>query len=162
MAEAATKPSTEVEVVSLTDKQVEQALRGELSAEGITIEIADPHAIQLQIIARILESEDADAVFQGRKAVGGKDVLDRPFTVKDVTWHKSAFTEGEGLPVFCVIHADMLDDGEQIAITSGAANVMAQVFALNKLGQLRNEKMKFAEAEKPTAAGYRPQWLVRA
>jgi hypothetical protein len=80
-----------------------------------------------------------------------------------VTWHKSAYTETEGsLPVFCVIHATMLDDGENIAITSGAANVMAQVFALDKMGELRNEKMKFAEADKATAAGYRPQWLVRA
>lgn len=150
------------EVVTLDDAQVELALRGELSAEGITIQIEDPQAIQLQIIQRILDSEDADAVFGGRKAVGGKDVLDRPFHVHGLTWHKSAYDAEGGLPVFAVIDAEMGDDGERLAITTGAANVMAQLFQLHKLGQLKTEKMKFAEAEKATAAGYRPQWLVRA
>lgn len=156
----ATEAGTE-NLVTLDETQVEQALKGELSAEGIAITVEDPQQVQLQIIARILASEDADTVFGGRKAVAGKDVLDRPFVVHNVNWHKSAYSEG-GLPVFCVIDAEMLDDGERVAITSGAANVMAQLFQLNRLGQLKNEKMKFAEAEKPTAGGYRPQWLVRA
>ena len=146
------------EIVSLDEAQVEQALRGEIQQVSVAIE--DPQAIALSIIKRILSSEDADEVFGGQEAVGGRDVLGRPFTLHGVTWHRSKYDEG-GLPVFAVLDGTFLDDGERKAITTGATNIMAQVFQLKKLGALPQD-VKIEEAAQETAQGYRPQWLVKA
>lgn len=159
MAEA-TKPTT-TEIITLDEAQVEKALRGELAAEGVSIAIQDPRQVQIDIISRILESEDADAVFQGQTAISGRDVLGRAFTLKGVRWLKSKFDEG--LPVFAVLDADMLDDGESLAITTSAGNVMAQAYVLaHKLPDGLPQNVKIVESEHDTAAGFRPQWLVRA
>lgn len=155
MSEAA---QASTEIVAIDDTQVEQALRGEIQAVSVAIE--DPQAVTLSIIKRILDSEDADAVLGGRQAIGGRDVLGRPFTLNAVRFHKSKFDEG-GIPVFCVLDATFLDDGETAAITTGAANVMAQAYQLHKLGALPAD-VKFEEAAQETAQGYRPQWLVKA
>lgn len=155
MSEAA---QASTDIVSIDDAQVEQALRGEI--EAVTVQIEDPQAISRSIIARILDSDSAEAVFGGQEAVGGKEILGRPFTIHDVRWHRSAYTEEGGLPVFAVLDVTMLDDGERKAVTTGSANVMAQVFKLKQLGALPCD-CKFEESAAPTSSGYRPQWLVQ-
>lgn len=156
MAEAKA-PNTDI--VVLDDSQVELALRGELALEGIQVAIEDPQKVQLDIIARILTSEDADEVFRGQQAISGREALERPFTLHAVRWHKSKFAEG--LPVFAVMDAAFLDNGERAAITSSAGNVMAQAFTLHKLNALP-ENVKLVESDHETAGGFKPQWLVRA
>lgn len=158
MAETATKDSSQ-ELVSLTDQQVEQALRGELEANEVSLTIEDPKVIQRQIIERILASPDAETVLGGSKAIGGREILGRPFELREVRWLKSRFDEG--LPVFAVLDVEMLDDGEKLAVTSSSGNVMAQAYQLKRLNNLPI-KLKIEEAEQATAAGFRPQWLVAA
>lgn len=146
------------DLVSLTDQQVEAALKGEL--DEVTLKIEDPQVIQHQIIERILASADAEQVLAGRgKALHGREALDRPFTLHGVRWLKSRFKEG--LPVFAVLEATMLDDGESVVITSSAGSVMAQAFALHRLGSFPVD-VKLTEADQETAAGFRPQWLEAA
>ena len=152
---ASTEQGTDTQVLS--DEQVEAALRGDLSE--IKVAIQDPREVQLDIIKRILESPDAEAVFQGQQARGGKEVLGRPFTLRGVRWLKSSFDEG--LPVFAILDASFLDDGEQLAVTTGSTNIMAQAYQLHRLGALPCDVI-IEEADRDTAAGFRPQWLVKA
>jgi len=156
-------PSDVGTIILLDDAQVERALRGQLDASA-TIAIEDPQAVALSIIERILASEDADEVFQGQKAIGGRDALGRPFTLNGVRWHRSRFEAEEGkmqVPVFAVLDASFLDDGERVALTTGSLNVMAQAYQLGRLGELPCD-VKIEEAAEQTAAGFHPQWLVRA
>ena len=136
----------------LSDEQVRAALEGELDAEHIAVTIQDPQEVARDIIKRILASEDADAVFQGNKTLGGREVLGRPFTLRGVRWFKSSY---EGIPVFAVLDAAMLDDGEEVAITSGSSNVMAQAYRLKELDALP-QNVIFEEADKDTTAGGTP------
>lgn len=160
MATETVAKETGTAIVVLDDAQVEAALRGELEESEIQVTIEDPKQIQLDIIQRILASEDADSVFGGQQAIGGKEVLGRPFTLRGVRWHKSRFDAG--LPVFAVLDALFLDgEGETLAVTTSSGNVMAQAFQLHKLGSLPCD-VKIDEADRETAAGFRPQWLVRA
>lgn len=155
---SAADTATSTELVALSDAQVKQALRGEI--DEVTLTIQDPKVIQHQIIERILASEDADQVLQGRGvALHGREVLGRPFTLTGIRWLKSKY--GEGLPVFAVLEAVTLDDGQEVVITSSAGSVMAQAYRLWELGALPKD-VKIEEAETETAAGYRPQWLVTA
>ncbi len=152
MAEATKVPSTEI--VELEDMAlVERAIRG----EEVALAIEDPMQTARAIIDRILASESAEQVFQGQQAVSGREVLQRPFTLRGARWHRSRF-EG-GLPVFAVLDAEFLDDGERLAVTTSAGNVMAQVYGLIRLGALPT-RVKIVESEHETAQGYRPQWLV--
>lgn len=155
MADTKDKPGTDLAVLS--DDAVESALTG---GEVDLPAIEDPRAIQQQIIKRILESEDAETVLRGQTALGGREVLGRAFTLKAVRWHASSYAE-EGLPVFAVLDVDFLDDGSSAAVTSGAANVMAQAFMLHKLGALPAD-VQLVESDRDTARGFKPQWLVAA
>jgi hypothetical protein len=146
-------------IVVLDSVQVEKALRGELD-ENVTLAIEDPQEVQFSIIQRILDSPDADSVLQGQRPIGGRDCLERPFTLRGVRWHRSKYEEG-GIPVFAVLDAAFLDDGETGAVTTGAASVMAQAYQLEKLGVLPCD-VKIVESDVDTAAGFKPQWLVRA
>jgi len=146
------------DLVPLNKEQVLQALEGQLAADQIAVTVQDPQEVALSIIKRILASESPDEVFQGQKALGGREVLGRPFQLKAVRWHKSSF---EGVvPVFAVLDSTMLDSGEDVAITTGSSNVMAQAYKLDDLGALPVD-CTFQEADKETAAGFRPQWLNR-
>ena len=159
MAETKEAKAAGIDIVVLDSVQVEKALRGELG-ENVELAIEDPQAVQISIIQRILDSPDADAVLQGQKPIGGRDCLERAFTLRGVRWHRSKYEEG-GIPVFAVLDAAFLDDGETGAITTGAGSVMAQAYALEKLGALPCD-VKIVESDSDTAAGFKPQWLVRA
>lgn len=158
MPETAKAQTAGPELVVLDDAQVELALKGELG-DNVALAIEDPQQVQLDIIKRILASPDADAVLGGQKAISGRETLERPFMLRGVRWHRSRFDEG--LPVFAVLDAAFLDDGETAAVTTSAANVMAQAYALSKLGALPCD-VKIVESDHDTAAGFKPQWLERA
>lgn len=148
------------DLVTLDEAAVEAALRGEL-AQDAQIAIADPIEVAQDIVRRILEAGDPEQVFSGGRAVGGREALGRPFILHGVRWHRSAYAAEGGLPIFAVLDATFVDTGERVAITTGAVNVMAQVFALARLDALPVQ-VKIEESDRPTAAGYRPQWLQRA
>jgi hypothetical protein len=143
------------DIVRISDAEVERALRG----EDVALTIEDPRETARAIIDRILAATNADEVLGGQRVYSGRDCIQRPFTLHGVRWHRSRF-EG-GLPVFAVLDVEFADDGERAAITTSAGNVMAQAYALQKLGALPCLVM-ITEAEHETAQGYRPQWLVRA
>lgn len=110
------------------------------------------------IMARILASEDVDAVFQDSAAVAAQDVLDETFTLTDFRLMKSSYEDGPN--VFGILDAVDVETGESRAITCGARNVMAQAFRLKTLGALPLA-VKIRKADKPTAAGFYPLWLAR-
>ena len=159
MAETKAAETPGAQLVRLDDAQVEAALKGQLEMPA-EFAIEDPQQVATAIIERILDSEDADEVFQGQQAIGGRDALGRPFTLNGVRWHRSRYEEGQ-VPVFAVLDASFLDDGTRVALTTGALNVMAQAYQLKRLGALPCD-VKIEEAANETAAGFRPQWLVRA
>lgn len=144
------------DLVPISDAEVEKALRG----EQVALAIEDPQKVSLSIIERILASESADQILAGQTAISGREVLDRPFVLHGVRWHKSRFDEG--LPVFAVLDAEFMDDGSRSAVTTSAGNVMAQAYALVRLGDGLPATVKIVESEHDTANGYRPQWMVKA
>ncbi len=158
MPETKTTESAVPELVILNDAQVELALQGELG-DNVAIAIQDPRQIQIDIIKRILSSPNANSVLGGQQAVSGRECLERPFQLRGVRWHRSRFDQG--LPVFAVLDAAFLDNGETAAVTTSAGNVMAQAYALYKLGALPCD-VKIVESDHDTAAGFKPQWLERA
>ncbi len=158
MPETKAAESSAGELVVLDDAQVELALQGELG-DNVAIAIQDPQQVQIDIIKRILASPNADSVLGGQRAISGRECLDRPFQLRGVRWHRSRFDQG--LPVFAVLDASFLDDGETVAITTSAGNVMAQAYALHKLGELPVD-VRIVESDHDTAAGFKPQWLERA
>src|SRR3990172_4513462 len=105
------KEAAPATTVAISEDDVELALRGQLEVTA-DLAIEDPQVVAIGIIERILASEDADAVFGGQQAVGGREVLDRPFTLYGARWHRSRFEEAT-VPVFAVLDAHFLDTGER-------------------------------------------------
>lgn len=151
---------SETELSVISDDQVEGVLRGTISSID-ALKIEDPREVQMQIIARILDSDGLDEILGGTTSTQGKDILGRPFTLRGARWMRSSLADEQALPLFIIMDCSMLDTGEELAVTTGALNVLAQVFAMQKQDLLPAD-VKLVESEKPTAQGYRPQWLTPA
>jgi hypothetical protein len=54
-----------------------------------------------------------------------------------------------------------LEDGSNVIVSCGGANVLAQLYRLVKDGRIP-EAVTIEESRKPTAKGYRPLWIVGA
>jgi hypothetical protein len=53
-----------------------------------------------------------------------------------------------------------MDDGTPVVLTTGSANVLAQLVNMAKRGTLDGAIRMLVESDKPTARGFRPLWLV--
>jgi hypothetical protein len=115
--------------------------------------------VAIDIIARILNATDAADVLGGAGAVHARDYLDVPFTLTGVRFNKSSF-DGAG-PQFYALLEGASSDGEKLAITCGAKNVIAQAWKLHDLGALPIEVV-LKQSPRPTSAGFYVLWLEAA
>ena len=147
-------PSKELETLPA----VEAALK--TGAELPEMEPQDATEAARAIVARILDAPDVDAVFDQGKATSAVDVLDVPLLILNIRWQRSEY-EGEGSTVYALIDAERADNGDELTITCGSRNVMAQLYRLAQLGAL-GTPVKIVRSEKATARGFKPMWLARA
>lgn len=110
--------------------ELEQAL---LSGKAPVEVERDPEQVQRELITALLSAE-SDEELERVEAVGWGEFVDVPFEVLDFTWHASSFDEGQ--PVFLVVRALRLDDGSPHVLTTGSAQVMAQLANLAKRDRL--------------------------
>jgi hypothetical protein len=74
-------------------------------------------------------------------------------------WRPSTYAESEG-KVFLVIAATRLDTGERVTLTTGSQNVLAQLVNMAKRDTLVGAIRVLVTADKATARGFYPLWLV--
>ena len=114
-----------------------------------------------EIVARILDAQDFDAVLSTGSSTKAEDVLDVPFVLRDVRFQASGFEDGP--PVYALIEAVDPETGETLTITCGSRNVMAQALRLKQLGALPTPKaVRIFRTDRPTASGFYPMWLGAA
>lgn len=113
------------------------------------------------IMSRILDSEDADAVFAAAMAgtTAGKDFIDVPFLVKrdDWEWKKSAamFREQGGFPFYTLMRVVNLQTGEQQVVSCGGYTHCTVMWRLAQLQEFDKESdgLPMVLKGKPAPAG---------
>lgn len=137
--------------VAVVDKSAEAMILAE------TERFEDPAEIARAIMERILTADTPEAVLEQSGTTSARDVLEVPLELTDARFMRSGFDEGPGAyALLTMVNAD----GEQLTVTCGGRNVLAQVFRLKQLAALPR-RVKFVEAGQ-TAQGYRPLWLNAA
>lgn len=143
------------ELVHVSTEQVEAAI---LDGQALP-EVESSEDAARGIMEQILTAPDVDSVLATFESAPIADYLGIPIEVHGVRWRPSAFTEGA--PIFAVIDAVELANGERLTLTTSGRSVMAGLFRLEQL-QAFPIALQVVEAKKATAAGYKPLQLKRA
>lgn len=124
---------------------------------------ADPEALSLAILQRIMEAETFEQAFTAQKLVPWRELLELPVFVQDVKFNRSTFESGEGSassPLYAVVDLTRADDGEPVTVTCGGRNVLVQLIRGMQKGWLQDKPVKMIE--KPTSEGFKVLWLEAA
>ena len=148
-------------VRSSTDlAQVEELERILLGSADIPEVVSDPAQVSREIMAQLLAAESDEELEQMGAAIGWRELEGVPVEIKGFNWRPSTFEEGGGHRVFFVVRGTRLDTGENVVLTTGAGNVLAQLANMAKRGTLVGAVRAIHRAEKPTSNGYYPLWLT--
>jgi hypothetical protein len=120
--------------------------------------VDDPEEIGREIMMQLLAAESDEELESFGSATGWRDLEGVPVEIHGFRWRPSAYEEGAN--VFFVVNATRLDDGSRVVLTTGSQNVLAQLINMAKRGTLVGAKRMLTRAEKPTARGFYPLWLV--
>lgn len=123
--------------------------------------VEDPADISRQIIDQLLAAGSDDELQAFGNAEGWREYLGVPMELLNFKWLRSTFESGEGLPVYVVVQATDLAAGELRTLTTGSANVLAQLSNMARRGTLVGGVWRLVEAEKATRAGYKPLMLQK-
>jgi hypothetical protein len=118
--------------------------------------VDDPDAISRQIIEELLAAETDDELERGVGATGWIDYEGIPVEIHSFRWRKSDYEQGA--PIYLIVFATDLRDGEPVTLTTGSKNVIAQLINLAQRDRFPVVRM-LTRADKPTANGYYPLWL---
>lgn len=124
------------------------------SAESIVVE--DPEQVAFEIVARILSQDTVEGVLNKQQVLSAEAMLGIHLRVTEVRWHRSAYDQRE--QVYALVKAFRSDNGDEVLITCGGRNVMAQLWKLEQLGALPCDLL-IGRSNTPTAGGYWPLWL---
>lgn len=154
------KPSTtDIAIRSSADLatlgELEDILIGAKEAPEV---VDDPEEISREIVMQLLAAESDEELEAVGSAVGWRDLQGVPVEIRGFRWRPSSYEEGA--PVFFIVQGIRMDNGDQVILTTGARNVLAQLCNMAKRGTLVGAVRVLRESEKPTARGYRPLWLV--
>jgi hypothetical protein len=138
--------------------EVEKALTTGDASGIVDVELT-PEQQQLAIVERILRSQTLDEILASFEATSIDSVLGEPFEARRVRWERSEYEDGN--PFYALIDAVMLGTGEQVTLTTGATNVLTQLFAMARKGYLP-AKVVCVQSSKPTKSGFYPKHLERA
>lgn len=123
-----------------------------------TPEFEDPEQASRDIVMQILAAADVDAVLEGAGTVPCQELVGQPIQIERAKAMKSAH-EG-GATMFLLMDVVLLETGEQIKVTCGARNVMAQLYRVSQLNGFPLA-CRIMRAERATAQGFYPLWLKR-
>jgi len=135
--------------------ELEKILLGEAEAPQV---VDDPGEISKEIIAQLLAAESDEELEQVGAAIGWRTLLGVPVEIRNFSWRPSAFDES-GPTVFFVVQGTRLDTGENVVLTTGSGNVLAQLVNMAKRGTLVGAVRMAVEADSPTKSGFKPYWL---
>ncbi len=139
-----------------TAKELELAYAALLNGEPLPT-AGDPEVVSRMIVERILSAETFEEAFAPQKLPAWRDVaLDRTVLVQGFHLNNSTMPEGQGAAIYAIV--DLVDTatGEQMTVTCGGRNVLAQLIKSLEKGWLgRPVRM----TSKATAEGYRVLWL---
>lgn len=127
------------------------------------VEVTSASEVAVQIANRILQAESIDDVLgmADSAGTGARDIVGRPFTIMALpVWRKAKEAYKEGSGFFVVLQLGMKDTNEVIPVTTGAANVLAQLYTMQTKGMLPNDiVMQFTE--KSANSGNEVLWLAK-
>ena len=165
MSELQASPGTELAVYRSGDiatlTKLEEILLGTGDADAIDYEAPDPAEISREIVMQLLAAESDEELEAFGGATGWRELLGVPMELHGFNLRPSAFEGEGGPPVFFVVFANRLDSGDRVTLTTGSWNVLAQLTNLARRGTLAGSVWMLTEADKQTAAGYKPLWLKR-
>jgi hypothetical protein len=128
----------------------------------------DPRAsleASLDILLRIIESEDEEALFGAKGTFDGRDLVGKSFTVTSAPVARRSTFKG-GLGWYLQFEADVLDPGtgalDRRLVSCGAANVMTSMAKLHRQGKLVGMPGLTLEESEETASGFKALWLKRS
>lgn len=156
IANALAVAGTSAEIATL-DRLDEILLTGDIGGAEI---VDDPAEIARSIVQQLLTAENDEELQDFGNAEGWKNYLDIPMELHGFRWRASTI-EGEGSPIYFIVSAIKLDDGSRKVLTTGSMNVLAQLSNMARRGTLNGSVWMLTEADKLTARGYKPMWLVQ-
>ena len=119
--------------------------------------IEDPEAISREIIMQLLAAETDEELQTFGGATGWRELLSVPVELRGFKWRKSDYSEGS--PIYVIVQGFRTDTGEAVILTTGASNVLAQLSNLARRRVLVGAVWSLEEAERETAAGFKPLHL---
>ncbi len=147
--------------LALTDEDLAIAIAG--PADAIDVEVLDADVASAEIVARILSatSEDEVAAVAEKGTTRAEDVVGLPLVIQAVRFGKSGFENGPA--VYALMECVEPQTGERLTVTCGSRNVMAALLKLKQLDALPTKvPWTIKVADKASAGGYYPMWLVKA
>jgi hypothetical protein len=118
-------------------------------------QVSDPAEVATDIVRRILTSEGEQALAQ-RTTTKAAEVLDKPLEIRAVRWLRSGI-EDNPIGIYALVDAVDLGNGEELLVTCGGQNVMAQLLVLDRDESLPIKA--YLEQMPETQRGFRPLWL---
>ena len=153
-----------------TKKDAIVSIDESLSSDQVLQYLTDPDSVQIQMFqeapeevrarieAQLLGAQSLDELLGERAVLSAKSMVNKPFTVRSVSWRQSDI-EGEGLPFYAVCDV-ALPDGTLEALSCGARSVVQKLAIMDARGWLP-ASVRIVEG-KTTPAGYKPLDLVAA
>lgn len=131
-----------------------------ITNEAMPASADDPDRMAAEIVAQILAADTDDELdaMQGGNAIGWRELLDVPIELLGFRWRPSDFDEGSS--VYFVVFGRRLDDGENVVLTTGSRNILAQLVNYAKRGVLSGRVVRATQQEKATQRGFHPLWLT--
>ena len=143
----------------ITSAQVVELFEtGDIRAATFALTAGDPEEVAQRIRDRELAAQSLGELLSGGEVISGKNHVNKPFELRVVEYQPSDI-EGEGLPLYAVLHG-VSPDGERLVITCGAEGVVRKAAIIAARGWLP-AWVKIALG-KETAKGYKPLDLVAA
>ena len=133
-------------------------LTGQIDAPPTEV-IDDPAEISRQIIMQLLGATTDEELQNFGNATGWRELEGVPILLKGFRWRPSSFDEGG--PLYVIVNGFRADTGEAVVLTTGSANVLAQLSNMARRGTLVDSVWALERAKKDTAAGYRPLHLEK-
>lgn len=117
----------------------------------------DPEAVEKRIFEQMLQATSVEDLLVPQQVTSWKDILDTPVLVRDVSFLKSDYGEGDQL--YAIVQGDVA--GKATTISCGARTPMVQLLIM------RHQKwfptlLQLTKSPRPTAAGYHPLNLLPA
>lgn len=115
----------------------------------------DPEMAAMSIIGRVLRAQTIDDVLAESTVFGARSVLGVPLTLHAVRFRRSDY---EGLGGYALLDVTTNDPPQEILVSCGGAQVMAQAYRLAQLDALPCD-IVISETKKPTRGGFHPLYL---